>query len=200
MGSFPIPLGKSLESFAHDRNFGSHITFYHRYCQEKHFTVHSKVTKFSWLKLRSYNHLFVVTFEEFHLCKWFISDQNKCTNWTFIEMQKNGIFFSWAKILTNHCALWFWKENVGFKRCYFIEVQFNFPLWNIFWKVSSMLHIHYIFKENSNDIKEFFRPLETIDLLNTHCVVHIKQNITSVNSLNVLNDYIWINTEWFEMQ
>ena len=81
MGSFPIPLGKSLESFAHDRNFGSHITFYHRYCQEKHFTVHSKVTKFSWLKLRSYNHLFVVTFEEFHLCKWFISDQNKCNNW-----------------------------------------------------------------------------------------------------------------------
>ena len=72
--------------------------------------------------------LFIVTFEDFHLCKWFISDQNKCTNWIFIEMQKNGIFFSWAKMLTNHCALWFWKENVGFKRCYFIEVQFNFPL------------------------------------------------------------------------
>ena len=46
-----------------------------------------------------------------------------------LKCKKMISFFLGLKYLpTMHCALWFWKENVGFKRCYFIEVQFNFPL------------------------------------------------------------------------
>ena len=52
-GFFSHPPWKVFGKFCtHDRNFGSHITFYHRYCQEKHFTVHSKVTKIFLVEIK----------------------------------------------------------------------------------------------------------------------------------------------------